>query len=270
MRFGALTALALAVLATGCAMEAPRERSTRIEIVPHTKPTTRIVGGSPRQRALLHQIHSGIGPTRIKSVAIVSDRGRDPDGPQHAVAYEAKADTNVNQLAAWQADVVGKVFARHSHQLHLPPVTWIADDAGGYASYGPDLYAPLAKTPLTMNEAAIDLERAVEKAHRHGAKVRVRVLHPDRLAFVLVFQADDAADFLRNGLEPTLEWIRSEDHERYDGLYVEVVDARGQTVYAAGAGLVLRGVGASCAHYQTGIDFGPPYPPPCPVTYRGP
>jgi hypothetical protein len=269
MRLGALTAPAIAALAAGCAATAPLEHPTKIEVVPRSRPTTTIVGGTSSQRALLRRILAGIGPNRVRSIQIAADTGRDPNGPPHAVAVEAKANAHYDQLGAWQADLVGRVFARRSRQLRLAPVTWIGDEAGGYAPYRPDLFAPLGKAPLRMDDATIDLRRVVEKAHRYGARVRVRILRPDRLAFVLQFRADDAADFLLNGLEPTLSWIESEDHDRYDGLYVDVTDARGKTVYASGAGLMLSELGRSCAHYQMSSFLGSRPVPPCPALYRG-
>src|SRR4051794_29314520 len=117
MRSGALMAMALTIVAAGCAAAALRQPATRIEIIPRTTPVTKIAGGSARQRAPLRGILARMGPTRVRSIEIVADTGRDPHGPPDAVAFQAKGNTRFDPLAAWQADVVGRVFARRSQEL---------------------------------------------------------------------------------------------------------------------------------------------------------
>jgi hypothetical protein len=266
MRVCALTALVWAVLAAGCAATSTRGSAPRIDVVRRSEPTTRIIGGTPRQRAVLREVLAGLGPSRILSIKIHKER-HDGYPPGPGVSFDAR--TTGERYAFWQAETAARVFARRSLELHLPRVTSVRDEDGGYATYAGDFDAALKKEPLTIADAMIDLGRVADKAERYGARrARLRLFQPDRPAFAVEFQADDAADFLVNGLEPTLSWITSEDYQRFDGLYVKVTDARGETVYEAGAGLSLSGIGASCAHYQTGIDLGPI--PPCPALYRGP
>lgn len=253
----------LAVLAAGCGTSAARESSSgdasRIDVVARSKPTTRIVGGTPVQRAVLRRILSSLGPTGVRSVEVADS---DPDG----VVFKARANGSDDRFALWEASVVGNVFARRSIELHLRRVVFIEDDEGGEATYGPDLSAALTKTPLTLPEARGELLRVVEIAKEQGASARVRLLQPDRPAFVIELRTSDPARFLRDGLDPTLAPVRAEDWQRHDGLYVKVTDSRGEIVLESGAGLSVRADLSGCAHYVTGADgSGMLERPPCPT-----
>ena len=97
----------LAVLAAGCGTSAARESSSgdasRIDVVARSKPTTRIVGGTPVQRAVLRRILSSLGPTGVRSVEVADS---DPDG----VVFKARANGSDDRFALWEASVVGNVL----------------------------------------------------------------------------------------------------------------------------------------------------------------
>jgi hypothetical protein len=251
MRPSAIVLVPLAVLAAGCgsglAQDASSDDGPRIDVVAPTKPTTRIIGGTPKQRAVLRKILSGLGSNRIKSVELVTD-------DRNGVSFEAKVKQREDRYALWQAEVVGDVFARRSVALHLPWVAAVVDDEDGYATYQGQFSAPLSKQPLPLTAAKDDLRQVAEIAQEYGASVQVSLLQPDRPAFVVELRTSDPARFLRDGLDPTLAPFRAEDRQRHDGLYVKVTDGRGETVLESGAGLSVRADLSGCVHYMTGAD----------------
>jgi hypothetical protein len=259
----AILLVPLAVLAAGCgsgpARDASSDDGSRIEVAAPSKPTTRIIGGTPKQVAVLRQILSGLGPNRLKSVELATD-------DRNGVSFEARVKRREDRYALWQAEVAGDVFARRSVELHLPWVAAVADDEDGYATYQGQFSAPLSKRPLPLTEAKEDLRQVAEIAQEHGASAQVSLLRPDRPAFVIELRTADPARFLLSGLDPTLAPVRDEDRQRYDGLYVKVVDGRGEAVLESGAGLSIRADLSGCAHFVTGADgSGMLERPACPV-----
>lgn len=263
MRPSAIVLVPLAVLAAGCGTGPARDASSddgpRIEVVAPTKPTTRIIGGTPKQRAVLRQILSGLGPTGSSRSELVTD-------DRNGVSFEAKVKQRDDRYALWEAEVAGDIFARRSVELHLPWVAAVADDEEGYATYQGQFSAPLSKRPLPLTEAKNDLRQVAEIAQEHGASAQVSLLRPDRPAFVVELRTGDPARFLLRGLDPTLAPVRDEDPQRRDGLYVKVVDGRGEAVLESGAGLSIRADLSGCAHFVTGAEGNGMFErPPCPV-----
>jgi hypothetical protein len=124
--------LALIAAACGEARTAGPGESSDIAVVPPSKPTTLIVGGTPKQRDVLEEILSGLGLTRLESVEIVTDLEKDWGAPPDAVGYGAKTPHG-DGYAHWQGEIAGEVFARRSVQLGLPPVAYIADESSASA-----------------------------------------------------------------------------------------------------------------------------------------
>src|SRR6266540_3775 len=227
-----------------------------------------LVGGTPKQRAVLQEILSGLGPTRLESVEVVTDVEKAWGAPPDAVGFDAKARM-ADAYTHWQAWLVGDAFGQLSLELGLPPVAYVGDN--GDQAGGLDFSTDRSKAPSTRAEADEALRRVAEIAKRYGASTRVRVLKPRRLAFAVEFRAERPAEFLLNGLERALKPIEDRDESRYDGLYVKVVDAKGRRVLDTGAGYWVRPDLVECPPYAY---FGGPYggemepeppPPPCPA-----
>jgi hypothetical protein len=232
-------------------------------MVPPSKPTTLIVGGTPKQRDVLEEILSGLGPTRLESVEIVTDLDKDWGAPPDAVGYGAKTPHGEG-YGHWQGEIAGEVFARRSVQLGLPAVAYIADESSASAPGASD-NVQLSEPPLTQDEAVAALKKVISTAKEHGASAEARVLKPNRLAIAITFRTDAPARFLLRGLEPSLTPVTDLDWRRLDGLYVKVVDAKGAFVLESGAGYSVRPDLEGCSPYLTIGGTLTPQPPPCPV-----
>jgi hypothetical protein len=260
--------LPLAVITAACGTARTAEptsgdaSASSVEIVAPTKPATPIVGGTPKQRDVVREILSGLGPTRLESVEITTLAENDWGAPPDAVGFKAKMARG-DGYARWQGKVVGRVFAGRSFELRLPPVAYIADEEGGGSMFYEDFSTPLSKPPLTREAAEKALVRVVEIAKEHGASTRARLLRPDRVAVAVEFRTDAPAEFLLRGLDPSLKPIDDLDWQSYDGRYVKVMDGKGEAVLESGAGLWMRGDLAGCVHYLTGVDLSEP--PLCPA-----
>lgn len=226
--------------------------------------TTKIVGGTPKQREVLRDMLSGIGPTRLESVKVSTDIEKEWGAPPNAVGFDVTTP-KPDAYSSWQAWLVGDAFGRLSLSLELglPPVAYIGDN--GDQAGGLDFSTHSSKAPWTRAEADEALRRVAEIAKGYGASTRVRVLKPDRLAFAVEFRAERPAEFLLRGLRRALEPIEDSDESRHDGLYVKVVDTKGRRVLETGAGVWVRPDLLGCSPYGR---FGSPNdkePPPCPV-----
>jgi hypothetical protein len=242
------------------------EAEFHVESVAPSDVTTKIVGGTPKQQAVLQKILSGVGPTRLESVEIVTEIDKEWGAPPNAVGFESKA-VQPDGYSYWQGQLVGDAFGELSLELGLPPVAYIADEDG--QAGGLDFSTDPSKAPLTRAEADEALRRVAEIAKRYGASTRARVLKPKRLALAVDFRAEKPAEFLLRGLEPALAPIDDPNAKGYDWLYVKVVDAKGRRVLEDGAGYWVRSDLADCSPYLTfGSTMAPP-PPPCPVEGNG-
>lgn len=265
MVMGRRILFALALVCAGCGPAVASDRpadATLVSIQP-SDVTTKIVGASSKQEAVLREILAGLGPTRIETIGLVKP-DREWGAPPDAVGFDAKLATT-DMLASWHASLAGEAFDERSLELGLPRVAYIAD--GDSASVlGTDAARALAGPSVTLAEAQ-DVARRVRKlAERHGAEVRrFDVLKPRRLAFAVELQAKDAATFLLMGLEPTLGPLDQGHQRGTDGIYVKVVDGKGKPVLEMGAGYWVRGDLTACSPYLTSLSTLAPPPPSCPA-----
>jgi hypothetical protein len=245
-----------------CPAEPEASKELEVETVPPAKVTTAIVGATPKQRAIIEQTLAGLGPTQIDSVHVHQkvDQRWAFAAPE-SVGIDVKFGM-VDSFTSWQAEIVGFVFGRQSIALGLQPVAFVG--VNGDRSAGLDLGSDLKTTPMTRSEADKALRRVAEVAAAHGASTRARVFEPSRLAFAIEFRAAKPADFLRNGLRPSLAPLQTEPG-RTEGAHVKIVDAHGERVYESGGEGWVREDLISCVPYGRFGRPGEPEPPPCPA-----
>ena len=261
---GVLGRAALVVVCVGvavaCGSASGRETAAAPVIsISQDQVTTRILGASPRQRAVLTEILAGLGPSAVEAIALRKPES-DLRAPADAVAIHLEVPDR-DHFAYWQADVVGNVFYRRSRDLHLPPVAWMSVAYGGQ---GPSS-ARGDDSSLTLAQAREIATRIRAAAEENDARVlRLELIHPQRLGFVVVLQADEPASFLLLGYEDVLKPLDDLRGRGYDGRYVEVLDGDGDFVMRLGAGSSVRNDVASCAPVVSigSISYDPP---PCPA-----
>jgi len=215
---------------------------------------TTIVGGSAAQRTLLRQIVAALGPTRIPELRIVP------------VVGGVQLKTTVRAIRpSWDALVAGVSFFERSAELGLPAVLEVdAGQAGWPTSNADNTEPPPAATALSEAATRRTMLKLVGAT---GARpTELSVFKPHALAVAIRLQVTDAASFLRYRLRSFL--LQANKHQsRYEGLYVEVDDARGAAWISAEARLggirhvrpALRG----CDPFPTPTP-GPSQAPPCP------
>jgi len=208
--------------------------------------STTIVGGSAAQRAVLRQILTRLGPTRIPEIRIV----RTVDGVRLRTGARATRPT-------WETLVVGGAFLDRSADLGLPPLLEVdAGQAGWPTSNTGGARPPRA----TASSAAAARSRMLHFAVASGAQVaELTVSKPGALAIALRLQVNDAAAFLHHQLRDLV--LHAREHEaRYEGLYIEVDDAQG-SAWANGEAR-LGGI----EHVRQSLRGCDPFPPPGPHT----
>ena len=234
----------------------------QIETVAPSDVTTRIVGGTPEQRAVLHEILVGIGPTRIESVELSTDIDKEWLAPEGAVGIDVTT-AKPDGYSSFQASLVSFAFGGLSLDLGLPPVAYVGDN--GDQAGGLEFSTDSSKAPWTSARAEEALERVAAIAKSYDASTRVRVLKPRRLAFAVEFRAEKPAEFLLKGLKRALELIEDPTESRHDGVHVKVVDAKGRRVLETGGGVWVRPDLLGCSPYgRFGSPRDPPIPP-CPA-----
>lgn len=254
------------VLATGCGADSENDFETPVVSIPTAQVTTKIVGATPKQETILREILAGLGASPLESVEVVHDVGKAWGAPRNAVGLDVqprKADV----YGTFHGELVGQTFVRRSFQLGLAPIAYIG--VSGDSSAG--VYDPaeeLSEPTLTVSEARAQAQRVRKLAESHGAAVRrLELLKPDRLAFVIELQTNEAAEFLLNGLDAVLEPIDLGRHRGFDGMYLKVFDTEGKPVLETGGGSWVRKDLISCSPYHTfRLGFpDDPEPPPCPA-----
>jgi hypothetical protein len=242
----ALGELGIAGVASGksrIAGHAPREVSTN-------RSPIRIIGGSAAQRRLLREVLVSFDLTRIRQLRVVRVHG--------GVSLQAPAEA---MLTEWEGAVVGVVFSDRSAEQHLSrvlevdvgPVVWFTDDAS-------------PRPPRATSASVADTRRAMRRlALASGAGVlELQVSRPDGLAVALRVRVRNAAKFLEHRLRALV--LGAEVHEgRYEGLYIEVDDARGMAWGSAetrlGGDSYVRPSLIGCdpfpPPYQSGVVVGP-------------
>jgi hypothetical protein len=231
-----------------------------IEWVAPGEVTTTIIGGTPKQKAIIEETLAGLGPTQIASVYVRAKisqawAGATPDSVGIDVKYKG-----TDSFTDWQSSIVGNVFGRRSFELGLQPVAVVGVNGDRSADQGWSVDAK--EVPMTRSEAGQALRHMAEIAADHGASTRARVFEPSRLAFAVEFRTAKPAEFLRHGLRRALGPIEAGGTE---GDQVTVVDAGGERVLETGGGVWVRWDLWSCAPYGWFGSPNRPEPPPCPV-----
>jgi hypothetical protein len=251
------------VFATGCGAESDADRvEARVISIRPAQVTTKIVGASPEQRRVLRQIMAGFGPTRVEAVELVEPED-DMRAPPNGVALNVRAPRN-DWLAQWHARLIGDVFYRRSSELDLPPVVWLGTEGGGHA-LGVWSARNIRGRALTLGQARDIAHRLRMAATANNAEVlRLELIRPQRLGFVVVLQADDPASFLLFGYEDVLKPLDELRGRGHEGTYLEVVDRNRDFVLRSGSSFSVREDVASCAPVLVlgGMSYDPP---PCPV-----
>jgi hypothetical protein len=217
-----------------------------------------IKGATVAQRAILSDILSRLGPSRIESLGVALRDNRDWDGELRSLGIKKPPDyvpPNTVQLIVhfafgdweteWKARLLADAFRELSEQAHLPAVIWL-DEKDGDSGIGGSALGPWGGEesgasepvehlrPLSPADEALLLKDVREAASASGARVeRLELLRPYAHAFILVVRADDARAFLSSRLEPLMDslqpWI-----DETAGEYVEVRDEVGTAWLTAG------------------------------------
>jgi hypothetical protein len=177
--------------------------------------STRIIGGSPAQQAVLRQIVAGFGPTRVAELRVDSARG----------GVNLTAPTAAGFREVWETLVIGVAFFDRSAAEGLPAVVevdtldtgWPTNNASGAA-------APLRATAST---AAATRKAMLRLGAISGARsAAVTVSTPDGQAVLIRLTVANAATFMHRKLRPLVlaAWARE---SRDDGILIEVDDAHG-------------------------------------------
>jgi hypothetical protein len=233
--------------------------------------STKIVGATPKQEALLREILAGLAPTLIDEVRIAPARPPwTPYKPDSVIVSVRYADSPEKERGEWEALLLAQAFATRSRLTGLQPVAGYKTASDGAALDGPEEPEPDTRRPIDENELIEALSNA---ALSSGAKILdVRTVKPMNLAAVLILQVDAPASYLKHQLEGLMRSLPS--GVRYDGLYIRIVDREGRFVWlSASTDGESISTGAAWARKDLrGCDPTPrfggpddPEPPPCPV-----
>ena len=268
----------LALVLPGCGAETQSSHGgegspTAVTTVDPADVTTKIVGTTPKQEAVLGEILGALGETVIEEIRVAPPGDGWTPFKAHSVVIHLKtAKTEESARAGWETALVAEAFEARSRELHLQPVAAYETASDGVALDGPDEPEPDERKPITRKE----IESAiVSGAKASGAEiVTLRIGQPRHLAAAVTLRVDDPASFLKHRLHTFLEAVPSLSTRQYDGLYVLVNDRKGKYVWlsAETVGETISGGTAGArpdleACYPTlrlgGPDDKPP--PPCPV-----
>jgi hypothetical protein len=210
---------------------------------------TAIISGSVAQRSLLRAILAALLPTHVPLVRVVRAHG--------GVKLEAPA---LAIRPAWGVVTTGIVFFDRSADRHLPPVVEVDVGRAGWPTLdaGP-------RPPRATHASVVAAGRRMRRlAVASGARIEeLTVSAPDALAIVLRLRVSNAAKFLVDRLRPLV--LAAAAHEaRYDGLFLELDDARG--IAWADAETQLGGE----TYVRPTLSGCNPFPPPGPAapTYQ--
>lgn len=175
---------------------------------------TRIIGATASERSLLQEILAALAPTHVPLLRVVRVHG----GVKLQAPVEALRPT-------WELLVVGVVFFDRSADEHLPRVLEVDASQVGWPTID-NIHPP---RPPRATHASVTATRQMMRrlALASGAAVaELTVSAPDGLAVVMRLRVSDGAEFLEHQLRTLV--LGAEAHEaRYEGLYIEVDDARG-------------------------------------------
>jgi hypothetical protein len=254
-----------ALLLGGCDARSHRagDTPTPLVVVPPAPLTTKIVGATPKQRKALVEILSGLGPTRVARIEVAPAAPRWTGAPKDVQNLDF-AIPEFDRVANWHAELIAEAMRVRSHQLGLPPVDYFSGGRGGEL-LASDPTAETHEPELTLSKATEIAESIRATAARHGAKVRrLELIRPRRYAFLVVIQADDPADFLRNGFDELMKPLDDLGISGYEGRSIVVLDSEGKPVLESGGWFWVRTDVGACVHVITGSPPDPP-PPPCPA-----
>lgn len=262
--------LLIAALAAGCGPSSDQEatdESSKVSVVTGSasEVKTTIIGASPKQRAILLEILAGLGPTPIATIEVVDAERNWEGAAKDAVELRALA-ANEDRLASWHAELIAEALRVRSHELGLQPVAYLSAGRGGQM-LASDPEKELAEAELTLAQAQNIAESIREAAAGNDAQVRrLELLRPRRLAFVLVLQTDNPAEFLLDGYEDVVKPLDELRGQGYDGRSIEVVDGEGKSVMEVGGWFWVRNDVAGCAPVIVSHPLGARPPPPCPAS----
>lgn len=261
----ALGALAVALLLIGCgpATESP-SRDSSASVSPE-EVTTKIVGATPEQETVLREILAGLGAeTRIRSVVIRSDG----DG----VSIDPHVEAGEPVRGDWEVWLLANAFGDRSREKHLQPVTALYVNGNVSSTFdSSDSVEP--RDPITAE--ALE-ERVDVGARRSEASIdRLQLLEPNNPAVAVRLQVDDPASFIEQRADIFLSTVQTPDVTKYDGLFIELVDADGELAWSYAHAVSEDGEETLWGYVRpelSGCDSrsfdGPPNkppPPPCPV-----
>jgi hypothetical protein len=232
-------------------------RSTLISVnVPLAKDRRRerpieIAGADPGQERLLREILARMPTTSVVRIAVAAKVYRGEAG----VGLDFTSTTGDPLRADWEEMLVAGAFRDGSARngltrvVGLPPASPITGDA----------------SPAAAERLVADLRQAASVS---GATVdELSVYRPEALAPVVVLRVGDPAAFLERRLPGVLAALGDRWRD-YDGTFVEVVDADGRFVWAAGTNPRVShgsvGVRPDLAGCSPVLNHGTT-PPPCPV-----
>jgi len=152
--------------------------------------------------------------------------------------------------------VIGAVFFDRSADQHLPPVLEVDAGQVGWPTLDAGPKPPHA-TPASVGATRRMMRRF---ALASGARIaELTVSTPDGLAVALRLRVSDAARFLHSRLR-TLVLSADARDARYEGLFIEVDDARG-TAWADGESQL-----GGESYVRPSLSGCNPFPPPGPVS----
>jgi hypothetical protein len=228
--------------------------------------TTRIVGATSRQKAVLRGILGGLGKTPIAEIQLVPARGMwEPYHPHSVVVRLKTVRSKKLGLARWEADLVAYAFEARSRELHLRRVAAYETASDGIRLDGPDELPPDTRTPIGSKELESSIIHAVNSSG--GELVDLRMLEPRYPAATVTFRVRRPAVYVKHHLQKLLLELPSSSYRRYDGLHLLVTDWKGKPVWLRGGGAYTRPDLVGCDP-EPGLGRGarPGYePPPCPV-----
>jgi hypothetical protein len=207
-------------------------------------PTTRIVGGTSAERALVRGILASLGSSHLSKLQIVSAAGgvklRNGDG---------------GLRPAWEVLVVGGTYLERSAALGLPPLLEVDAGSAGWPSSNVGGAQPKRATVASATAARAAILRA---ATASGARIaELSVSRPYALAVAVRLKVDDAASFLHHRLGAFVLSVRSRA-SRYEGSFLEVDDAHGAAWTSAESRL------GGVESVRPGLRGCNPFPPPGP------
>jgi hypothetical protein len=273
-RFMLIAALAVLAPACGSGLQAGEEKEG-VSVVVEGSPsdvTAKIVGATPRQESLLREILAGLEPTLIDEIRIAPARHPwTPFKPNSVIVSLRYADSPLEGLGRWEAELLAYAFATRSRLTGLQPVAGYEVASDGAALDGPEEPEPDTRRPIDRAELT---EALTEAARSNGAEVlNVRIVEPMNLAAVLMLKVEAPASFLKDRLDGLTRSLPSDD-VRVDGFYIRIVDRQGRFVWfsRSASGDAVSSWTSGARKDLRGCDPTPrfggppdPPPPPCPA-----